>query len=422
MKKFWLLIIGFLFLSVITDGLYGAEKYGFVKGGVARFGLEPPPYGEWPHYQIFVTTPEGEYETVTNLKILTTKKVEYKLIENLSSKCGFGDVFKASDGFHELQKSQCSGAGDYVRNTALFRPDIEWQTASGDEAVSTMDNLLANMKVFDNVYVFGAHYTDGDRGIHKVHYEQGDQPGTSHAQRNMPWQDGFILLEDFIGFRIAFADRKTKVYKWENYVPDYIKKELLESGDIEKAVDKYIEKELKPGIKPGLKPGKESLKDFALMKPEGKLKYLIKKWIIAKEKIQIAMQRRLVQVFKRSAFLVKFNSQSLHVDDNGKTIPPKTKTIKDSIFFSGTDTVNPIISVSEEPVKVELTPAEGKKFDLTVVRESQYHNLDTVCRPKKPGSQKEECILRGPGKFKISVKSYNWWFAKYTLKITYHTD
>jgi Uncharacterized conserved protein (DUF2278) len=168
------------------------DGYGVVVGSVSHHRIEPPDAeGRWPHYQIWVDTPAGEYECVVNLKSRTQTKIEYRDFRNVPRE-RFAHVISKPSGFHQLASSPTSGALDVVRHPGLQdRGCTRWWRESGLNAVRLIEYYLDNLT---RLYVFGEPYVHGF-GVHNVHMNQGDPIGSEHAIENAIWQDGGLIFE-----------------------------------------------------------------------------------------------------------------------------------------------------------------------------------------------------------------------------------
>ena len=186
-----------------------SNGYGVVIGQVNNHFIEPPDnQGRWPHYKIFVDTPNGQYECVINLKSRTEVKVQYRDFRNQRLSL-FSNITNLPDGFHLLQSNGNSGALDHLRHPGLKDPICndrffwwrrrkrckctQWWNESGLNLVELMEYYLTNV---ERIYVFGEPYTNG-LGLHNVHMNQGDPINSPFSQENGIWQDGGIILQYF---------------------------------------------------------------------------------------------------------------------------------------------------------------------------------------------------------------------------------
>jgi len=192
--------------------------YGVVIGTVNLHTIEPPDEeGNWPHYQIYVDTPQGVYECVINLKSRTDIKIEEKDLKDACTTC-FADILAKPDGFHPLPPNPYSGALDVIRHKGLqgehacsnsnswfcrILPWLckercethncaKWWKENGTDVIQLLEYYLTRAS---RIYVFGEPYSDGRLGMHNIHMNQGDPLDTPFAAENGVWQDGGIILE-----------------------------------------------------------------------------------------------------------------------------------------------------------------------------------------------------------------------------------
>ena len=204
------------------------DGYGVVIGTVADHYIEPPDnQGRWPHYKIYVDTPEGQYECVINLKSRSEIKVEYRDFRNVN-RGYFQNILDLSDGFHSLVSNPNSGALDAIRHRGmkdpycyrwgwvarmlplskinypeLYYPSFskffirnrcyctQWWKESGTNLIELIEYYL--MRV-NRIYIFGEPYNSG-LGMHNIHMNQGDPIDSPFSAENGIWQDGGLLIE-----------------------------------------------------------------------------------------------------------------------------------------------------------------------------------------------------------------------------------
>ncbi len=182
----------------------GLDNYGVVIGTPTAHFLEPAASeGNWPHYVVDVSTPEGNYRAVINMFSRKDEQVLHREVAMYP----FGDykgVFSMTDGLHYLPfntgaGSATGGALDFERHPALLKdigttPWNTWPPVVGGTTVPVFDNLFAGAK---RVYIFGEPYYNNpsSKGIHDVHQNQGNMPGTSFAALNGRYQDGAMIIE-----------------------------------------------------------------------------------------------------------------------------------------------------------------------------------------------------------------------------------
>lgn len=136
-----------------------------------------------------------------------------------------------ANGWHPLASDASSGALDYVRAPILHPPFLirfvrhdsclsrlleflrwtpPWNQGTGFDALTDLEALLADAA---RCYLFGKPFTSG-LGVHNIHQNQGDPPGSPFATENGIWQDGATILESSAGTFTAFLNKfKTQAYR-----------------------------------------------------------------------------------------------------------------------------------------------------------------------------------------------------------------
>lgn len=195
-----------------------SSEYGVVIGTVNLFTINPPDAEwRWPHFQLFVDTPEGVYECLVNVKSRTDDKVEQMDLRDACPAC-FAPVLSLPDGFHPLSPDPQSGALDVIRHKGLqgqrfrnatdsllcrifpraCRAKCETDTASRwwkENSTDVMQLLEFYLSRTYRVYIFGERSSDGALRLRNVHMNQGSPADSPFAAENGIWQDGGILIE-----------------------------------------------------------------------------------------------------------------------------------------------------------------------------------------------------------------------------------
>lgn len=184
-------------------------NYGVLCGTFHDFKKEDPnEFGQWYHGFIYVNTPNGIYECAVDVNS-PTGEFEYQLLGALD-KSMFTNVSSLSNGYHELPRNAASGAIDYIRSpfvkqargclalfltiwNSIFHSNKKvWTKNNGDEVLDKLRDMVSGSS---RIYVFGAPYTYGGNGVHDVHMNQGDPPGSRWYPANGTWQDGCVIVE-----------------------------------------------------------------------------------------------------------------------------------------------------------------------------------------------------------------------------------
>lgn len=204
--------------------------YGVVIGAFDHFDRDDANnYGNFYHGHIFVRVP-GPTSGSTNLYNCAVDvkypngMVEYFVPTNLDQ-TKFTTVHAMSDGFHSLASNPTSGALDYVRNPLLSQPlgclaifyailqafthknYQVWNQNVGGSALNDLEAFLQADGGIQRAYIFGARYQNANQnppqGMHDVHMNQGDPPG-SFQHLDGIWQDGGVIVERPSGMLAGF--------------------------------------------------------------------------------------------------------------------------------------------------------------------------------------------------------------------------
>jgi uncharacterized protein YukJ len=181
--------------------MMAASRYGVVIGKVIETHAERS--GESPHYELKIDAGEsGIYEVPINVRSIDPK--HHDLLYFLDPKYDARAItilptMKA--GFHDIRYAQNQNkdiAVDFIRS-GLFNPNqmkvIPADLTGPDNDLN--DKIDQQMKLALNnpdatIYVFGTHYSDGGKGVHNVHMNQGNTKFS--ASENGTYHDGCFLL------------------------------------------------------------------------------------------------------------------------------------------------------------------------------------------------------------------------------------
>jgi hypothetical protein len=104
--------------------------YGVAKGTFVSFTREDPnDFGHWYHGKLKIATPAGQYEAALDVDTPTGVGVSYRVVTGLTTSDMDGLV-GLNDGFHRLDPNATSGALDYVRSPLLADPSVVQQLRS----------------------------------------------------------------------------------------------------------------------------------------------------------------------------------------------------------------------------------------------------------------------------------------------------
>jgi hypothetical protein len=165
--------------------------YGVNVGPLHDYDLVNPDTGQWPHYHVRVTGPNGQViDSAINLKSLTDVQIEYRRRQFAIQDPLFASVVGLGDGQHLLSQVATSGALDYVRHAGITGTS-GWTLQTGNNLIDELNALLSGV---ERLYIFGATYSTGI-GVHDVHMNQGDPNGSPFQHLDGIWQDGGVLFQ-----------------------------------------------------------------------------------------------------------------------------------------------------------------------------------------------------------------------------------
>jgi len=189
--------------------------YGVVVGEFVNYTTEQ---GQWFHVDMNIQAGKDVYQAAVDVNE-QTGQFQYQILDNLDISL-FAPVSGFEDGWHLLAPNSTSGAIDYARSpilqkplgclglfwgflNAIFQSNLSaWNDVTGNEAGEA---LVAMVTGSTKVYAFGAPYTTG-LGVHDVHCNQGDPPGTHQADDGI-WQDGCVFAKKSDGSLSAYLGK-----------------------------------------------------------------------------------------------------------------------------------------------------------------------------------------------------------------------
>ncbi|GAA2626255.1 DUF2278 family protein [Dactylosporangium fulvum] len=187
------------------------DRYGVLIGTLTGHHRDTPDdQGRWFHVNLDVTAPAGRYRCAVDVDSKqTTTGVQWRTSRIHPAQLPVLTGLAA--GFRPLPMTAAGGAVDYLRHPA-FRPGIgcvfvrppdaltrwleellrnrSWRTGSNLDAATALESILV---VGARVAIFGEPFTNG-LGVHNVHQNQGDPPGSQWWAENGTWQDGATLV------------------------------------------------------------------------------------------------------------------------------------------------------------------------------------------------------------------------------------
>ena len=179
------------------------DRYGVLVGVLHRFFRDrPDAQGRWFHVNLEVDAPAGRHRCAVDVDSkMSAVGVQWKVLAVPPT--ALGPVPALPPGVHDLPRTPVSGALDYQRHPALApRPGCllgwrarstgrAWTSGSHLQAAEALEPILVSGR---RVLVFGEPFRTG-LGMHNIHQNQGDPPGSQWWDENGIWQDGATLTE-----------------------------------------------------------------------------------------------------------------------------------------------------------------------------------------------------------------------------------
>ena len=189
-----------------APALAALDAYGVVVGTPTTYGLEPrTSEGRWPHYVVNVQTPQGNYRAVINVFNRDDEPVMHRILDiPYSAEAAWTYLNALPNGLTELPfgaqpNAATAGALDLARDSGILATiqGHPWSNAQWVDEFGDIPEIDALLQDATRVYIFGEPYfnADGTKGIHDVHQNQGNMPGTSFSVLNDRWQDGGMVIE-----------------------------------------------------------------------------------------------------------------------------------------------------------------------------------------------------------------------------------
>ncbi len=211
------------------------DRYGVLVGTLVSHHRDTPDaQGRWFHVNLEIRANQQTYRCAVDVDSKQSAVgVEWKTVTLSGADLGPADAL--GEGYHDLAMTAASGAVDFVRSRWLrpspgcvfaVMPDAlsrlvlallgrripPWTKGSNLDAASAFEPLLGGNP---RVLVFGEPFTTG-LGMHNVHQNQGDPPGSQWWDENGIWQDGLTMVRRSDGTLGAFLSKFTS----QSYVTD----------------------------------------------------------------------------------------------------------------------------------------------------------------------------------------------------------
>jgi uncharacterized protein YukJ len=184
----------------------GLKNYSLLKGRPIN---NRPGIGANPHYHVLVSAGDELYRIAINVQSSDGSEVEY-LVRSRFEHPITDNLLEFADGLHALPSKPGGVALDFIRaNLAQpweFRP-LPMNAPGPDNDLNEKVDAYIQRAMSDEdamIYAFGESWGPEKRadkifgfkpgrGIHDIHFNQGNPPG-KFADSNGPWQDGGLIL------------------------------------------------------------------------------------------------------------------------------------------------------------------------------------------------------------------------------------
>jgi hypothetical protein len=209
------------------------DGYGVLVGTISDYFRDPPDnFGRYFHGNLRVTAGTATYRCAIDVDShQSAVGVEWRVL-----RIGMAEVaglVGLGPGLHPLASTPTSGALDYVRSPmlrdrvgcllllrALLRlaggVAATWKRGTSLQALTDLEPLVMTTRAAGlTALVFGEPFRDRT-GMHNIHQNQGDPPGSPWAAENGIWQDGCTLLQQDAATFAVFMNKFTS----QAYVTD----------------------------------------------------------------------------------------------------------------------------------------------------------------------------------------------------------
>jgi uncharacterized protein YukJ len=166
--------------------------------------------GQNPHYQVLVSADGELHRIAINVRSQDGSEVEYLVRSGFQHPITDG-LAPLADGLHPLQSKPGGVALDFIRGNLgqpwEFKPLPISASGPDNDLNEKIDAYVQRAMSDENalVYAFGETWGPENaadkyfgfkpgRGIHDIHFNQGNPPGR-FAESNGPWQDGGLIFQ-----------------------------------------------------------------------------------------------------------------------------------------------------------------------------------------------------------------------------------
>ena len=190
----------------------------------------PDAQGRWYHVTLTIDVSGARYRAAVDVDShQSATGVRWKVVP--ASAADLGPPAGLPVGWHPLASAPDSGALDHIRHrisrtwrfipmavrqrrvlgwtwlwrwlSVVYRP---WRTGDHLQASEALEQILT---IGGPILAWGEPFTTG-LGVHNVHQNQGDPPGSQWAATNGIWQDGGIVVprgDSFVAFLSKFSSQ-----------------------------------------------------------------------------------------------------------------------------------------------------------------------------------------------------------------------
>jgi hypothetical protein len=191
------------------------DGYGVLVGTIHRyFRDDTDDFGRYYHANLIVAAGPGRYRcALDGDSKQSSVGMEWRTV--LLGAKDLEETISRGPGYHPLTSRPGSGALDYIRSPMLTirkgRPPADtaaaWKRGTGLEALEDLEPLVRITRTRKlAVLIYGEPFATG-LGMHNVHQNQGDPPGSPWAGENGTWQDGCTILQQTADTYVAFMNK-----------------------------------------------------------------------------------------------------------------------------------------------------------------------------------------------------------------------
>ncbi|MGH9163175.1 MAG: DUF2278 family protein [Vicinamibacteraceae bacterium] len=191
------------------------DGYGVLIGTIHRyFRDDTDDFGRYYHANLIVAARPGHYRcALDGDSKQSSVGMEWRTV--LLGPNDLEETISLGPGYHPLTSRSDSGALDYMRSRMLATcngcsPDdtaAAWKRGTGQQALEDLEPLVQITQAGNlAVLIYGEPFATG-LGMHNIHQNQGDPPGSPWTAENGIWQDGCTILQQTTDTYVAFMNK-----------------------------------------------------------------------------------------------------------------------------------------------------------------------------------------------------------------------